>query len=60
MMNSKLKRIWKEMPVAKSSCNPNIALEVKEIGEVRTGLNRFWIRSSDGATVDEIISLSSS
>jgi hypothetical protein len=36
-MNSELKRICKEMPVAKSSYNPDIALEVKEIGDVRTG-----------------------
>jgi len=38
MTNSELKRICKEIPVAKSSYNPDIALEVKETGDVRTGL----------------------
>jgi hypothetical protein len=43
MMNSELKRICKEMPVAKSRYNPDIVLEVKETGDVLTGLNRLWI-----------------
>jgi len=42
-MNSKLKRICKEMSVANSSYYPHTALEVKEIEDVRTGLNRLWI-----------------
>ena len=43
MMNSELKGICKEMPVANSSYYPDIDLEVKEIGDVWTGLNRLWI-----------------
>ena len=40
MKDSGLKCICKEMPVAKSSYNSDIALEVKEKGDVQTGLNK--------------------